>query len=236
MAALLPRFILLLLLVAQCGARRDEREVALVRLGAPGWHVVVVACHRAPSPPMQPPRFPRRPISRTLPSSMPQPLPLLLRGPARTTPSSAGSSVAAAAVHGARTQVPPPFGHDALRRRLTEGAGAAQDLPPPPPDTEHNEEDGNPQQQAVRRRPRVPVILAVAFGGPAVVVTADSRVIDASAVNTTRCIRYAKDFNPADPAQQPEPGARPPLNLQRCRRSVLPVAMSGPSVTIQVGW
>ena len=153
-------------------------------------------------------------------------------------------------MHGGRTPLPPPLppGRDPLRRRLIEGAQpAGQPLPPPPPDPGGSEDDeSDPQQQqqqqqqqqlggAARRRPRVPVILAVAFGGPAVVVTADSRIIDASAVNTTRCIRYPKGFDPADPAQRPEPGGRPPLNLRRCRRSVLPVAVSGPRVTIQVG-
>ena len=95
-----------------------------------------------------------------------------------------------------------------------------------------------------------PVILAIAYGGPALAaLPGQADVVDASAVNTTRCLRYAEGFDPAAPrvggggavdgAQTLRslgmPYTRPPLDLSDCWGSVLEVRSAIQRVMVQVG-
>ena len=118
------------------------------------------------------------------------------------------------------------------------------------------------QQQALQQgdvpvHQHVPVVLSIGFGGPAVTAPPTStRILDASTVNTTRCIRYAAWFDAADPSGSRDPAAaqgssgseqqagtegaaawrRPPLDLSACQRSVLEVSTASQRVLVQVGW
>ena len=94
-----------------------------------------------------------------------------------------------------------------------------------------------PQQPA-------PVLLGIAYGGPAVTaLPGQPDIIDASAVNTTRCIRYAAGFEPGGGAAAPGGGAaagggpryvRPPLDLAACQQSVLDVFSAIQRVLVEV--
>ena len=100
-----------------------------------------------------------------------------------------------------------------------------------------------PQQQQQQQRGHVvPVILAVAPGSPALAINASSgRVIDASAVNTTRCIRFAAGGSDAgsDGSLQPAvaqavlSSKQPQLDLSACAGSVTVVAVSSETLTVQ---
>jgi hypothetical protein len=111
-----------------------------------------------------------------------------------------------------------------MRRLLDSGNGGAD-----PP-------GGN----ATPSQPQVAVILAVAPGSPAVAVNASSgRIIDASAVNTTRCIRYAPGYNASDASGADGGGggtgvARPPLDLSRCAEQQTVVASATQTIAVQV--
>jgi hypothetical protein len=98
------------------------------------------------------------------------------------------------------------------------------------------------QQQQQQRGHEVPVILAVAPDSPALAINASSgRVIDASAVNTTRCIRFAAGSNGAGSDGSLQPAAaqavlksqQPQLDLSACADSVTVVAVGRDSVTVQ---
>ncbi|PRW60393.1 type 1 secretion target domain-containing [Chlorella sorokiniana] len=117
------------------------------------------------------------------------------------------------------------------------------------------------QQQAsdadVPAHQHVPVLLSIGYGGPAVTAPPTSpRILDASTVNTTRCIRYADWYDPASPGTSREPNTtdgssgsgsseqqagaaavrwrRPPLDLSACQRSVLEVLTASQRVLVQV--
>ncbi|KAI3424051.1 hypothetical protein D9Q98_009414 [Chlorella vulgaris] len=93
---------------------------------------------------------------------------------------------------------------------------------------------------AMPSQPQVAVILAVAPGSPAVAVNASSgRIIDASAVNTTRCIRYAPGYNASDASGVDGGGggtgvARPPLDLSRCAEQQTVVASATQTIAVQL--
>ena len=98
-----------------------------------------------------------------------------------------------------------------------------------------------PQQQQQRGH-EVPVILAVAPDSLALAINASSgRVIDASAVNTTRCILFAAGINGAGSDGSLQPAAaqamlksqQPQLDLSACADSVTVVAVGRDSVTVQ---
>ena len=116
------------------------------------------------------------------------------------------------------------------------------------------------QQQAQQRQwadadmpphQHVPVLLSIGYGGPALTAPPTSpRIVDASTVNTTRCIRYAAWYDPSNPDASREPNAtegsggsadaaaaawrRPPLDLSACQRSVLEVSTASQRVLVQV--
>jgi hypothetical protein len=95
--------------------------------------------------------------------------------------------------------------------------------------------DSNALDSAAAAPQRVPVILAVAPGSPAVAVNATSgRIIDASAVNTTRCIRYAPGYNASSGGGGDAGAARPPLDLSGCLASQLVVASGQQDIVVQV--
>lgn len=95
----------------------------------------------------------------------------------------------------------------------------------------------------------VPVVLSIGNGGTAVTAPPTSpRIVDATTVNTTRCIRYAAWYDPANPSASRDPEAtdassaqqaaaawqRPPLDLTACQRSVLDVSSASQQVLVQV--
>ena len=192
-------------------------------------------------------------------------------------PASAAADLGAAqASGGIRSGVPPPRLADNLQAggKPLQGSGPpvsggrrrlVQQQPTPDQLAEIQR-----QQQAQKQRQQqlegladipahqhVPVVLSIGFGGPAVTAPPTStRILDASTVNTTRCIRYADWFDPADPSGSRDPAAamgsssgeqqavtegtavwrRPPLDLSACQRSVLEVSTASQRVLVQVGW
>ena len=110
------------------------------------------------------------------------------------------------------------------------------------------------QQQAyadVPQHQHVPVLLSIGYGGPALTAPPTSpRIVDASTVNTTRCIRYAAWYDPSNPDASGVPNTtegsgssaeaaaapwrRPPLDLSACQRGVLEVSTASQRVLVQV--
>ena len=103
----------------------------------------------------------------------------------------------------------------------------------------------------VPQHQHVPVLLSIGYGGPALTAPRTSpRIVDASTVNTTRCIRYAAWYDPSNPGASREPNAtegsgssaeavaaawrRPPLDLSACQRGVLEVSTASQRVLVQV--
>ncbi|PRW60571.1 rhamnose-binding lectin-like [Chlorella sorokiniana] len=163
--------------------------------------------------------------------------------------------------------VPPPRLAEPLRTGGETAAGstagrrlAQQPLTPQQLEYLRQQQVQRQQQQQegdaeVPLHQHAPVLLSIGSGGPAVTAPPTSpRILDASTVNTTRCIRYADWYDPASPGTSREPNAtdgssggneqqagvaaakwrRPPLDLSACQRSVLEVSTASQRVLVQV--
>ncbi|KAL4433769.1 hypothetical protein ABPG75_000210 [Micractinium tetrahymenae] len=120
------------------------------------------------------------------------------------------------------------------------GAGGGVPLPPHLRALAEQPGSGAASTQGNPRGP-VPVILSVAPGSTAGAVdAATGKVLDAGAVNATRCIRYARGWDPLQShergGQQPAAAAymRPPLDLSGCAASRTVVVSASQEVAVQV--